>query len=140
MKVGAATLEEDLVRIEAVRAEIGRDLPLMVDANQVFSLSEALRRGREYAELGVEWFEEPLVAHDLDAYAELTEQLSVPIATGENLYGKEEFLPFFARRACRIIQPDLRRCGGPSELRVVSNLAATFGVPLRVPWRGPSST
>lgn len=129
MKVGSPTLEEDLERIRAVRAEIGTDLPLMVDANQVFGYTEALQRGKAFAELGVAWFEEPLVAHDVDGYAELTSALAIPVATGENLYGKEEFMRFFSRRACRIIQPDLRRAGGPTEVRMVAALAASFGVP-----------
>ena len=71
MKVGAPTLEEDVARIEAVRGVVGPDLKLMVDANQVFSLPEALRRGRVYQELGCFWFEEPLRADDHAGLAEL---------------------------------------------------------------------
>jgi L-alanine-DL-glutamate epimerase-like enolase superfamily enzyme len=52
MKVGAPSLNEDVQRIEAVRAAIGRDALLMVDANQVFSRNEALSRGWVYEELG----------------------------------------------------------------------------------------
>src|SRR5919199_5793480 len=48
VKVGAATLEEDVRRIEAVRSVLGREHLLMVDANQVFSVDDALRRGRVY--------------------------------------------------------------------------------------------
>jgi L-alanine-DL-glutamate epimerase-like enolase superfamily enzyme len=120
MKVGAPTLEEDMQRIAAVRSEIGPDIPLMVDANQVFSVAEALRRGTAYAEYRIAWFEEPLVAHDFDGYAELTASSPVAVAAGENLYGREEFLAFLSRRGCRVIQPDLRRAGGRltgSELR-----------------------
>lgn len=139
MKVGARTVDEDVERIEAVRAEIGTDVPLMVDANQALSLPEALRRGQIFAELGIEWYEEPIPAHDLDGYAELTRALSIPVATGENLYGKEEFVPFFSQRACRIIQPDLRRAGGPTEVRAIGELAGAFGVPYASHGGGPAA-
>lgn len=129
IKVGAPSIEEDIQRIEAVRAEIGTDIKLMVDANQSLTFTEALHRGHAFQELGIEWFEEPIVAHDLEGHAELTQALRIPVATGENLYGAEEFLPFLTRRACRIIQPDLRRAGGPTEVRTISELAGAFGVP-----------
>jgi L-alanine-DL-glutamate epimerase-like enolase superfamily enzyme len=138
MKVGAATLEEDVERIAAVRSEIGPDIPLMVDANQVLSVPEALRRSTAYAEYRIAWFEEPLVAHDFDGYAELTASSPVPVAAGENLYGREEFLAFLSRRGCRVIQPDLRRAGGPSELRTIASLAASFGVPYASHGGGPA--
>jgi L-alanine-DL-glutamate epimerase-like enolase superfamily enzyme len=123
MKVGAPTLEEDMERIATVRSEIGLDIPLMVDANQVLSVDVALRRSAAYAEYRIAWFEEPLVAHDFDGYAELTARSPVPVAAGENLYGREEFLAFLSRRGCRVIQPDLRRAppchdGGGSRGRV----------------------
>jgi L-alanine-DL-glutamate epimerase-like enolase superfamily enzyme len=139
MKVGAPTLEEDMERIAAVRSEIGLDIPLMVDANQVLGLVEALRRSTAYAEYRIAWFEEPLVAHDFDGYAELTARSPVPVAAGENLYGREEFLAFLSRRGCRVIQPDLRRAGGPSELRTVASLAASFGVPYASHGGGPAA-
>ena len=66
MKVGGGPLSEDIQRIKAVRAVIGPDAPLMVDANQAFGYDEALRRGRAYEGLGCRWFEEPLPAADTD--------------------------------------------------------------------------
>lgn len=129
MKVCAGTLEEDVRRIEAVRSEVGDGIKVMVDANQVLTFDEALRRGQVYAELGVEWFEEPLRADDAPGYAELTQRLDVPVATGENLYGVRAFRDFFERRACDIVQPDLRRAGGPTEIRAIGALAGAHGIP-----------
>jgi L-alanine-DL-glutamate epimerase-like enolase superfamily enzyme len=139
MKVGAASLDEDVQRIQAVREEIGRDVRLMVDANQALTLTEALRRGSVFEELGVEWFEEPLRADDLDGYAELTRRLRLPIAAGENLYGARQFRAFFERRCCDIVQPDLRRAGGPTELRAVGALASAFDVPYASHGGGPAA-
>jgi len=139
MKVGAPTLEEDLKRVEAVRTEIGPGVALMTDANQSLTVAEALRRGQALAERGVYWFEEPIAAHDLDGYIELSARLTVPIATGENLYGLGQFAPFVARRACRFIQPDLRRAGGPTEIRAIAALASAFAVPYASHGGGPEA-
>ena len=129
IKVGAPTLEEDVARIEAARAAIGRGTPLMVDANQVFPRHEALRRGRVYEELGCYWFEEPLRADDTEGLAELARQLTIPIASGENNYGRRQFRALLERRAVDIVQPDLRRAGGVTECLEIGLLADAFEVP-----------
>ena len=129
IKVGAPTLAEDVARIEAARAAIGPDALLMVDANQVFSRHEALRRGRVYEELGCYWFEEPLRADDTDGLAELAAALTIPIASGENNFGRRQFRALFERRAVDIVQPDLRRAGGVTECLEIGLLADAFDVP-----------
>lgn len=129
MKVGAPTLDEDVARIEAVRAIIGRNTPLMVDANQVFSAHEALRRGKIYEQLGCYWFEEPLRADDVEGLAHLAAALTIPIASGENNFGKRQFRTLFERRAVDIVQPDLRRAGGLTECFEIGVMADAFNVP-----------
>ncbi len=129
MKVGAATLAEDVARIRATRAAIGDEPLLMVDANQVFGRAEALRRGRVYEELGCYWFEEPLRADDTAGLAALADALTIPIASGENNYGKRQFLPLFEGRAVDIVQPDLRRAGGVTECLEIGLLADAFNIP-----------
>jgi len=129
MKVGAPTLEEDIERIEAVQSVLGRKGLIMVDANQVFSLNEALRRGQVYQELGCYWFEEPLRADDTDGLARLADALTIPIASGENNYGKRQFRELFQRRAVDIVQPDLRRAGGVTECLEIGLMADAFNVP-----------
>ena len=129
VKVGSPTLEEDIQRLETIRAEIGSDITIMVDANQTLTVFEALRRGQVFQEMGVFWLEEPLPAHNYDDYAELAHGLAMPVATGENLYGKEEFKELLVRRGIDIVQVDLARLGGFSECVATGLLAASFGVP-----------
>jgi len=129
MKVGCPTLEEDIQRIEAVQAEVGDDVHVMVDANQVFSLNEALRRGRVYEDLGCYWFEEPLRADDHDGLAELAAQLDIPVASGENDFGKRQFRDLFVKKSVDIVQPDLRRAGGLTECFEIGLMADAFNVP-----------
>ena len=129
IKVGAPTIEEDVRRIEGVQGEVGRGIRLMVDVNQTLSTFEALRRGRVYQDLGVFWFEEPLVAHDYDGYARLAQDLAMPVAAGENLYSKEEFGELFIRRGLDIVQLDLARLGGVSECIATGLTAASLRLP-----------
>ncbi|MEV0284677.1 MULTISPECIES: mandelate racemase/muconate lactonizing enzyme family protein [unclassified Kribbella] len=129
MKVGGGPLSEDVQRIKAVRAVIGPDAPLMVDANQAFGYDEALRRGRVYEDLDCRWFEEPLPAADTDGHVRLAEKLDIPIATGENRYGQAAFRDLIARGGVGVIQPDLRRAGGLTDCLEIGLMAAGFGVP-----------
>jgi L-alanine-DL-glutamate epimerase-like enolase superfamily enzyme len=129
MKVGAPTLQEDITRIEAVQSVVGDKGLVMVDANQVFSVNEALRRGRVYEEMGCTWFEEPLRADDTDGLALLADALTIPIASGENNYGKRQFRDLFVRRAVDIVQPDLRRAGGLTECLEIGLMADAFNIP-----------
>jgi L-alanine-DL-glutamate epimerase-like enolase superfamily enzyme len=139
LKVGAGDLDDDVRRIEGVRSEVGGDVAIMVDANQVFTVDESLRRAAVYAELGVGWLEEPLRADDVDGYAELVRRAPLPIANGENLYGARQFRQFFERRAFGVVQPDLRRAGGPTEIRAIGALAGAFGVPYASHGGGPAA-
>lgn len=129
MKVGCPTAEEDVDRIEAVQEAVGQEVRVMVDANQVFNLSEALIRGRIYQDLGCYWFEEPLPADDVDGLSELTARLDIRIASGENTYGKRAFLRLLQKRAVDVLQGDLRRGGGVTELMEVAGMADAFNIP-----------
>jgi L-alanine-DL-glutamate epimerase-like enolase superfamily enzyme len=129
VKVGASTLEEDIERIEAVRSVLDTDRLIMVDANQVFSVNEALRRGRIYEELACYWFEEPLRADDAAGLAQLAAALTIPIASGENNYGKRQFRELLEHKSIDIVQPDLRRAGGLTECLEIGLIADAFNVP-----------
>ena len=129
IKVGSPTLDEDVRRIEATRAAVGASGLIMVDANQIFSVNEALRRGRVYEELGCYWFEEPLRADDVDGLARLAAELTIPIASGENNFGKRQFRQLFERRAVDVVQPDIRRAGGVTECLEIGLMADAFDVP-----------
>ncbi len=137
MKVGFPTLAEDVRRIEVVRDAIGPGVALMVDANQVLTTAEAVRRGRAFEHLGITWWEEPIPADDVDGYAELAAALDIPVATGENLYTRQDFARFLRRGAADILQPDLRRAGGPTALLDIGAMAAAFRIPYASHGGGP---
>ena len=137
LKVGAETLAEDVRRVEAVREVVGPDVDVMVDANQSLTVAEAIRRGKRFAELDCAWFEEPIPADDVHDYATLVDAVSIPIATGENLYSRRAFARFLRQDAVDIVQPDLRRMGGPSAMVPVGRMATAFNRPYASHGGGP---
>jgi L-alanine-DL-glutamate epimerase-like enolase superfamily enzyme len=137
IKVGYPTLAEDLRRVGVVRKAIGEHAELMVDANQVLTTAEALRRGRAFQDLGCYWWEEPIPADDIAGYAELAAALDIPVAAGENLYTPADFARFLSRGAMDIVQPDLRRAGGPTGLLQIGALADAFRRPYASHGGGP---
>ncbi|NKB69075.1 MAG: mandelate racemase/muconate lactonizing enzyme family protein [Candidatus Latescibacteria bacterium] len=137
IKVGFPTLAEDVRRVEAVQQAVGADIRVMVDANQSLTTAQALVRGRAFQELGCYWWEEPIAAADIDGYAELAAALDMPVATGENLYSPADFARFLKRDAVDIVQPDLRRGGGPTALLDIGALAGAFGRPYASHGGGP---
>ena len=128
IKVGKPHVSEDVARLKAVRAAVGDSFEIMVDANQCFTLSEALRRAPRYAELGIAWFEEPLPADDITAHARLAAACAVPIAVGESLYSPAQFAAYVQQGACSIVQVDVARVGGITPWLKVAHLAEAFNL------------
>jgi L-alanine-DL-glutamate epimerase-like enolase superfamily enzyme len=123
VKVGLPHVSDDVARLKAVRAAVGDGFELMVDANQCFTLAEALRRAPRYAELGIAWFEEPLPADDIAGHARLAAASEVPIAVGESLYSPGQFAAYVQQGAAAILQPDVARIGGITPWLKVAHLA-----------------
>jgi len=129
LKIGYPTLAEDLERIRYVREIVGDSVKLMIDANQVFTVGEAIVRGKAFEDLDCYWFEEPIYAHNIEGYKQIANELKIQIATGENLYSPQDFAFFIKNGAVDIIQPDLRRSGGPTALLEIGKMANAFGIP-----------
>ena len=128
IKVGKPRVAEDVARIKAVREAVGDEFDLMVDANQCFNVSEAIRRARAFEPFGLAWLEEPLPAEDLGGHAELAAHTAIPIAIGESLYHPSHFREYLERGACSIVQVDCARIGGVTPWLKVAHLAEAFNV------------
>ena len=130
IKVGLPDSAEDLRRVAGVREHIGPDVPLMVDANQQWDRSTALRMGRRLEVFDLTWIEEPLDAYDAEGHAELARALDTPIATGEMLASVAEHERLIALGSCDIIQPDAPRVGGITQFLRLATLADQKGLDL----------
>ena len=128
IKIGNAHISQDYKRLNAVREAVGDGFEIMTDANQSFTLSEAIRRAKMLEEFDIAWFEEPLPADDVGAHRQLLSATSVPIAVGESLYSLSQFKEYLAQDAVSIIQVDVARVGGITPWLKVAHLAEAFNV------------
>jgi L-alanine-DL-glutamate epimerase-like enolase superfamily enzyme len=130
MKIGHENPKLDIARVRAVRKALGDDVWLAVDANQKWDFPTAMRVGRELEQLGVAWFEEPLLCEDIAGHARLAAELDIPIAMGETLGSRFEFDAYIRAQAADILQPDIVRVGGITEMVKVVNMADVARLPV----------
>ena len=124
----AVTLHEDLERVRAVRAAVGDDFSLAVDANNAWTPDTALRAGREFDRLGIAWFEEPVLTDDRAGSAALAAALDTPISGYETESLVSGFRDLIETRAVDIVQPDVIWTGGITACRRVAALAHAAGL------------
>lgn len=127
--LAAVTLDEDIRRVEAVRKAVGRDVKIMVDANNAWTAAVATQMARAFEGPGVYWFEEPVPTDDVAGSAEVAAHTPIPVAgyeTEQTVYGFRELI---ARRAVDIVQPDVIWSGGITECRRIAALAYAHGLP-----------
>lgn len=114
LKVGFGR-ERDLANLSAVRDLLGAEPPLMVDANQGWSLDEARAMVPALADFGLAWLEEPLRAdRPWSEWQQLQSATGIPLAAGENVMGHEAFDAAIASGTLAVLQPDLAKWGGIS--------------------------
>jgi L-alanine-DL-glutamate epimerase-like enolase superfamily enzyme len=130
IKVGRPHVSEDVARLSAVRDAVGPGFEIMVDANQAFTVAEAIRRARHFEPLDLAWFEEPLPAEDITGHVRLSQSTSLPIAVGESIYHPSHFREYLQAGGCSIVQADVARIGGITPWLKVAHLAETFNVPI----------
>jgi L-alanine-DL-glutamate epimerase-like enolase superfamily enzyme len=116
--------EQDPARLRTARAAIGPDTELFVDANGAFRPTEALAAAHMYAEHGVRWFEEPVSSDDLDGLRMVRARApaGMSVAAGEYGYDVGYFERMVSSGAVDVLQADVTRCAGITELRRVDAL------------------
>lgn len=128
VKIGKDRYEakQDFRLLETVRSAVGDEVWLAADANCGYDLPTALRVSRCLADLGYEWFEEPLPSDDLNGYAMLVDRGEVAIAGGETEFTKYGYRELFERKTLNIVQPNVSRCGGFTEAMKIAALAESY--------------
>ena len=130
MKVGR-NVDDDSRRASIIRAEIGWERKLMMDANQVWDVPEAIARMRHLARFEPYWIEEPTSPDDVLGHAAIARAVApIGVATGEHCQNRIVFKQLLQAGALRFCQIDACRLGGVNEVLAVLLLAAKFGVPV----------
>jgi L-alanine-DL-glutamate epimerase-like enolase superfamily enzyme len=130
MKIHHADPRENRKRVEAVHRAFGGQVRMMVDVNQRLDVQGNLRQAALLEDLDLVWYEEPVLADDNAACAEVAHGIRIPVATGENHYTRWEFRDLVERRAARYLMPDVCRALGFTETLKIGHLAAAHGLAL----------
>jgi L-alanine-DL-glutamate epimerase-like enolase superfamily enzyme len=131
MKVGSDPAG-DPRRARVARDAIGPDVRLMVDANGAYTRKQALLLAQDFAELGVDWFEEPVSSDDLEGLRLLRDggPAGMAIAAGEYGYDSPYFRRMLEAQAVDVLQADATRCAGFTGFLQVAALCAARSLPL----------
>jgi L-alanine-DL-glutamate epimerase-like enolase superfamily enzyme len=130
MKIHDPDPRVNRARVETVRRALGDGVRMMVDVNQRLDVLGNLRQAALLEDFDLVWYEEPVLADDIAACAEVARAIRIPVATGENNYSRFEFREILERRAARYLMPDVVRANGFSETLKIAHLAAAHQVPV----------
>jgi len=130
MKVGR-DIEDDMRRARIAREVLGRERRLMMDANQVWDVGEAIANTKRLAEFDPYWMEEPTSPDDVLGHATIAKAIApIRVATGEHCQNRVIFKQLLQAKAIGFCQIDACRLGGVNEVLAVLLMAAKFGVPV----------
>ncbi len=112
-----------LAIVRAVREAVGDEVDILVEGHDRFSVSTAIRIGRQLAEFRPMWFETPVMSTDIAATVEVARAVPVPVAVGERYTRLSQFLELLSHRVVDIVQPETLLIGGVSGARKAAALA-----------------
>lgn len=131
LKVGSRDPERDIRRAMLIREVVGDGIKIMLDANQQWTLPQALDLISQLRPMHPYWVEEPTHPDDVLAHQTLARAVyPIKIALGEHVPNKVIFKNFLQARAMSINQVDATRVGGVSEFIAISLLSKQFGIPV----------
>ena len=122
--VERATVEN----VAAVCDAVGPDVDIPIEMHGRLAPTHATRIAREIERYHPFWYEEPVLAENIDALAAVKQEINIPVVTGEELYTKFEFREVFEKRAADIINPDVCNVGGILELKEIAAMAEPYYV------------
>lgn len=129
IKIGGASLREDVRRVAAVREAIGPEIRLMVDALYALTVPDAIQMSRALEKYDIHFLEAPVLPENIDGLHRVAHTGPVPVAGNEFAYGLDGFRRIIERDAVSYVHLDAILCGGISEARRIADLAASRHIP-----------
>lgn len=129
-KDGPQGMRENLNSVAAVREVIGDDVDLMLECYMGWNLEYTKRMLPKLEKFEPRWLEEPVIADDIDGYAELNQLTSIPISGGEHEFTSYGFKQLLDKKAVSVIQYDTNRVGGITAAHKINALAEAYSVPV----------
>ena len=131
MKVGRASLKVDLERVRTVREAGGPDFLIACDANQGWTVRDAIQFAREVEPLDIAWLEEPVVWYDcVEGLRRVREATRIPVCSGQGEVSRQGVRDLVMRGSVDIINADVTMMGGVTQWRKMCGMAECFDVTL----------
>lgn len=124
--------DRTIEHVREMRAAVGDDFEILVDVNGAYSVHHAIEIGKALEDLGAFHFEQPVPITNMEGMAQVADALSIPVASGETSYTRWDFEQLILRGRPDIVQPDVIKCGGISELQNIAAVVSTHGLPMTV--------
>ena len=129
IKVGSADLRQDLARVQAVREIVGNDFPLIVDANQAWTVDDAIRFSRMIEPYDIFLFEQPVASWDFEGLKKVKQNTRIPISADESLFSIHDASRLISMEAVDVFSIKVVKHGGIFNARAIMDLARANGIP-----------
>ena len=127
LKIGRG-IGTDIEHAAALRDAIGGDIKLLVDANGAYNVADSIALAKELVRLGVYWLEEPVHPEFPEDLARIRRRVDLPVVSGEWLGSWFQFRDLLKAEAVDVIMPNITRCGGPTGLMKIADMAVLENV------------
>ena len=129
MNIDREGLHQAMACVEAVVDAVGDRADILIEGHGRFNVPTAIRIGRALEDYDILWFEEPIPPDNLGALAEVKRRIRVPVAAGERLYSRWDYVPFLQMGCADFVQPDVSHVGGIMEMKKVAAMAEGHHIP-----------
>jgi L-alanine-DL-glutamate epimerase-like enolase superfamily enzyme len=135
------TLRLGYNRLKAIREAVGRDVDIIAEMHAFTDTTAAIQFGRMIEELGIYYYEEPVMPLNPKQMKKVADNVNIPIAAGERIFTRWGYRPFFEDGSIDVIQPDICTCGGLTEVKKICDMAHVYDVTVQIHvCGGPIST
>jgi L-alanine-DL-glutamate epimerase-like enolase superfamily enzyme len=128
----AKTLRMGYDRLKAMREAVGCDVDIIVELHSFTDTTAAIQFGKMIEELGVFYYEEPVMPLNPKQMKKVADNVNIPIAAGERIYTRWGYRPFLEDGSLDVIQPDIGLCGGFTETKKVCDMAHVYDVSVQI--------
>lgn len=128
VKVGGADVQMDIDRTHAIREAVGTGYPLIADANQGWDVRRALRYIKGVESCGLELFEQPIAAWDVDGLVKIKEKTDMSLSADESVMSLENAKILIKEKAVDVFSVKVSKNGGIYRTKEIINLAEYFGI------------
>jgi galactonate dehydratase len=118
-------------RIAAVRETVGKGVDIIIEAHSMTDVASAIQIGKRAEKYNIFYYEEPTTP-DPKLHKMVADHVNIPLASGERIYSRWQYRPYFEDGTLQVIQPDLGNCGGITEVKKICDMAATYDVGVQV--------